>query len=95
MPTPIRCASTIVFDFEGLLQEPEEILLQRFELVRRVHPMLVTPELRTEGCRITRAADAITFHFYQQETPQESGTEIFRFRFEPVNKSAGYEESQT
>jgi hypothetical protein len=85
MPAPIPCAATIVFDFETLLNEPDEVLFQRFELVRRVHPMLVTPELRVEGCRVTRASDAITLHFYEQRTAEESGTEIFQFRFQPAS----------
>jgi hypothetical protein len=85
MPTPLRCATMIAFNFEDLLQASNEDLLQRFGLVRRVNPMLVPTDVRTEACRITRAPDAITLHFYRRESPEEVGPETFRFSFLPAN----------
>jgi hypothetical protein len=85
MPTPVPCATTIAFNFEELLQECDEAVLQRFELVRRVNPTLVPSDLRADACRIVRAPDAITLHFYRRESPEELGTEIFRFSFQAAN----------
>ena len=81
MPKPLRCVTTIAFDLEALSQQPDEAILRRFELVRRVNPAVVPQDLSTDTCRITRGVKAITLRFYRRETPGERGREIFRFRF--------------
>lgn len=82
---PIRHATTIAFDFDFLSQENDEAILKRFDVVRRVNPTLVPSDFRADACRIVRDPDAITLHFYQRDTPEEAGTETFRFSFQPVD----------
>ena len=81
MPTPIRRTSTIAFNFEELFTLDDEGLLERFELVRRVNPMLVPADFQPDACRITRAPKTITLHFYRRQGSDDYGTKIFRFSF--------------
>ena len=81
MPTPIRRAATIAFNFEELFTLYDEALLEHFELVRRVNPMLVPPDFQPDACRITRAPKTITLHFYRRVASNDYGVEIFRFSF--------------
>ena len=81
MPTPIRRVSVIAFNFEELSTLDDEALLEHFDLVRRVNPMLVPYDFQPETCRITRAPKTITLHFYRRVGSEAYGAEIFRFSF--------------
>lgn len=88
MPTPIRRAATIAFNFEELFTLDDEALLEHFELVRRVNPMLVPRDFHPDACRITRTPKTITLHFYRRVASDEYGAEVFRFSF---RRPAGFE----
>lgn len=81
VPRPIRRASAIAFNFEELFTLDDEALLEHFELVRRVNPMLVPHGFQPDACRITRAPKTITLRFYRRVASDEYGAEIFRFSF--------------
>jgi hypothetical protein len=81
VPSPIRRINAIAFNFEELFALDDEGLLERFELVRRVNPMLVPSDFQPDACRITRTPKTITLHFYRRLGSEEYGTEIFRFSF--------------
>jgi hypothetical protein len=81
VPRPIRRASAIAFNFEELFTLDDDALLEHFELVRRVNPMLVPPDFQPDACRITRAPKTITLRFYRRGASDDYGAEIFRFSF--------------
>jgi hypothetical protein len=81
VPTSIRHAAAIAFNFEELFALDDEALLERFELVRRVNPMLVPRDFQPGACRITRAPKTITLRFYRRVGADEYGAEVFRFSF--------------
>jgi hypothetical protein len=81
VPNPIRRVTAIAFNFEELFTLDDEALLEHFELVRRVNPMLVPHDFHPDACRITRTPKTITLRFYRRVASEEYGTEIFRFSF--------------
>ena len=84
MSTSLRHAKAIAFDFSNLFRLSDAAVLQRFGLTRRVNPGVVPRDFQPNACRIARDLEAITLHFLRQESPEDPGTEIFRFSFQPA-----------
>lgn len=81
MSTPVRRVAVIAFNFEELSLLSDEALLEHFELVRRVNPMLVPSDFKLDACRITRAPKTITLRFYRRAVSAGYETEVLRFSF--------------
>ena len=81
--TTFRESSAIAFDFEHLFRLSDEAILRRFRLTRKVNPAVVPPDFQPNVCWISRDLEAITLHFLRQNSPQDPGTEIMRFSFQP------------
>jgi hypothetical protein len=84
MHTPVHHRTMVTFDFEELFRSTDETVLQRFRLTRKVDPRVVPRDFRPDSCRILRDLDAITLQFFRRESPEDPGTEIFRFSFKPA-----------
>jgi hypothetical protein len=84
MPTSLRHAETLAFDFPDLFRASDAALLQRFRVTRTLNPGMVPRDFQPNACRIARDLEAITLHFLWRESPEDPGTEIFRFSFQPA-----------
>jgi hypothetical protein len=85
MSTSLRHAKAIAFDFQQLFRSSDDALLQRFRVTRTVNPGVVPPDFQPNACKINRDLEAITLHFLRRQSPEDPGTEIFRFSFQPVD----------
>ncbi|HEY0790115.1 MAG TPA: hypothetical protein VGD78_03515 [Chthoniobacterales bacterium] len=81
--TAVRHSNAVAFDFQNLFRLSDEAVLGRFRLTRKVNPAVVPADFRPSVCWISRDLEAITLHFLRQDSPEDPGTEILRFSFEP------------